>query len=60
MTTPVQLTPEQMEAKVRDCLDYYSRNTGRNFDYGRFQAFVDGLFRDPSADEQPSLALGDD
>ncbi|MCZ6533216.1 MAG: MmgE/PrpD family protein [SAR324 cluster bacterium] len=53
-------TPEQMEAKVRDCLDYYSRNTGRNFDYGRFQAFVDGLFRDPSADEQPSLALGDD
>ncbi len=53
-------TAEQIEAKVRDCLDYYSRHTGREFGYDRFQAFISGLFTDPSGGAQARLALGDD
>lgn len=54
-------TAEQMEAKVRDCLEYYTRRTGRAFSYEQFQGFVDGLFTNPAVGAgQVSMALGDD
>lgn len=51
---------EQMAAKVRDCLAYYQRHTGRRFDYDRFQGFVSGLFTDGAASGAEQMALGDD
>jgi 2-methylcitrate dehydratase PrpD len=36
-------TLAQIEAKVRDCLAHYRRQTGQDCDYERFQGFVDGL-----------------
>jgi 2-methylcitrate dehydratase PrpD len=35
--------PGQIEAKVRDCLAHYERQSGRRCSYARFQSVVDGL-----------------
>jgi len=37
-------TPEQMEAKVRDCLAFFNRDAGAPLEYEAFQGFIDGLF----------------
>ncbi len=54
-------TKEQIEAKVRDCLAYYSAHGGQAMDYDRFQAFLDGLFAvaAPGAEQPARAALGD-
>ncbi len=36
-------TPEQLRAKVDDCLAHYRRRTGQSVTYGDFQAILDGL-----------------
>jgi 2-methylcitrate dehydratase PrpD len=52
----------QMAAKVRDCLAYYERHTGRRFDYDQFQSFLDALFTDPATagGRVQQMALGHD
>lgn len=52
---------QQIEGKVRDCLAYYSRHTGREYTYDQFQGFIDGLFTVPANHgEQVQMPLGDD
>ena len=41
-------TAAQREGKVRDCLEYYSRHTGRLYSYDQFQGFISGLFAHPA------------
>ena len=40
-------TPEQIRAKVNDCLAFYQRKTGDAFDYGRFQIMIGQILSVP-------------
>ena len=40
-------TPEQIQAKVKDCLAFYQRKSGAVFEYGRFQTMIGQILSAP-------------
>ena len=50
-------TQDQREAKVRDCLAYFERQTGNKMEFGRFQEWIDTLL--PVRDAAPMAQAGD-
>ncbi len=50
-------TPEQIQAKVIDCLAFYQRKTGDAFDYDRFQTLIGQMLSAPDR-VAPAMATG--